>query len=491
MALNQTAENQLREAFDLDRAGRVPEAIEAYQRILARFPTAAEVWYNLAVLQRRTRQADAALASYRQALAHGVSCPEEVHLNLAVLYTDFLGQHAAAERELDAALALNRRFVPALLNRANLHADFGRREPARALLEEALAVDPRCHLALARLADLERAPPVDPRLLARLRGALAAPGVAAADCADLGFALGRLLDLAADYPAAFAAYAEANRASRASAAPGFAGYDRRRHEQFIDRLIASPAAPAREAAPDPARPRPIFICGMFRSGSTLAEQLLADCAGVAAGGELDFLPHLVGGELAPYPEALGIATQARLAELATGYLGELAARHPGAAWVTDKRPDNYLYIGLIKSLFPDARIVHTTRDPLDNCLSIFFLHLDHQMAYALDLMDIGHYFREYRRLMAHWRERFGADIFELNYDALVRGPDDTLRRLGEFLGLGPRAHRPAPASGARAIKTASVWQVRQPLYRSSSGRATHYATELVGLAAYLRDLPPA
>ena len=91
-----------------------------------------------------------------------------------------------------------------------------------------------------------------------------------------------------------------------------------------------------------------------------------------------------------------------MASFANTYRDELRRLFPGASYVTDKRPDNFLHIGLIKRLFPDSRIVHTTRDPLDNCLSIFFLHLDHSMGYALNLLDIGHYFRQYRRLMAHW-----------------------------------------------------------------------------------------
>ena len=112
--------------------------------------------------------------------------------------------------------------------------------------------------------------------------------------------------------------------------------------------------------------------------------------------------------------------------------------------MTDKRPDNFLYIGLIKSLFPDAKIVHTTRDPLDNCLAIYFLHLDLGLSYATDLMDIGHYYREYRRLMTHWRMLYGADIIELDYDHFVHEPSSVAQRAvrgaGMALGSGvPRA----------------------------------------------------
>jgi LPS sulfotransferase NodH len=136
--------------------------------------------------------------------------------------------------------------------------------------------------------------------------------------------------------------------------------------------------------------------------------------------------------------------------------------------------------------------VHTLRNPLDNCLSIYFLHLDQSMSYALDLIDIGHYYRQYRRLMAHWKKMFPGDIFDFDYDALVREPQTTMQGLCDFLHLNrPPEVLPAVAAAApgRAVKTASVWQVREPLYRRSSGRAANYAVELSNLRDYLRGVP--
>jgi LPS sulfotransferase NodH len=110
------------------------------------------------------------------------------------------------------------------------------------------------------------------------------------------------------------------------------------------------------------------------------------------------------------------------------------------------------------------------------------------MSYALDLLDIGHYFREYRRLMAHWKNKFASDIFDFDYDALVSDPQPALQRLCAFLGLEPPREVPQVAAAGRAVKTASVWQVREPLYRSSSGRAKHYAVQLKELHDNLADL---
>ncbi|GAC1675016.1 MAG: tetratricopeptide repeat protein [Steroidobacteraceae bacterium] len=480
----------IREATQLHRQNRVAEAIDAYQNILARWPEQADSWFNLAVLLRQVRRLEDALDSYQKALDAGITRPEEAHLNRSVIYTDYLRQHEVAERELRLALALNPAFTPALLNLGNLCEDLGRRAEALELYARILALEPRCYEALARYANLQPRGRAEPTVAARLGRAIADPATSAAERASLGFALGHVLDNAGEYPAAFAAYRAANHASQASTAAQIARYDRAQQHAYVNRLIASGTPPKRAPCAGGLGPSPIFICGMFRSGSTLTEQLLADCSGVAAGGELDILPRLIEGELVPFPESLASLSAERLEAFAASYRAELARVSNDARYVIDKRPDNFLHIGLIKSLFPDARIVHTIRDPLDNCLSIYFLHLDQHMSYALDLMDIGHYFREYRRLMAHWKSRFGADIFDFDYDALVKNPQPTLQRLCAFLGI-EQGVNPPQAATARAIKTASAWQVREPLYCSSSGRARHYACELQELRGYLANLLPA
>jgi tetratricopeptide (TPR) repeat protein len=481
----------VREASALDRAGRVPDAIAAYERVLARWPELSQCWYSLAVLHRRTGDFAKALASYRQALDRGVKRPEEVHLNRGVIYSDYLRQPEAAERELHAALALNPVYVPALINFANLQEDFGRRETALTTYERILTLDPGCFVALARYANLKNVAAADDEIVGRLRRALAAPTTSVADAAALGFALGRALDQCGAYAEAFEAYATANRRSAEIARQNGFRYDRDTEARFVDRLIAAFPRPGCVAGSRSGRPVPVFVCGMFRSGSTLIEQLLARHAGVTAGGELEFVPHMAQHVLAPFPESMDSISPERLEELAAAYLAKLGELFRGTDVVTDKRPDNFLFIGLIKTLFPHAKIVHTTRDALDNCLSLFFLHLDHRMGYALDLMDAGHYYRQYLRLMAHWKRVYGADIIDIPYDEFVVEPGAVARRLFEFLELewDDRYLELPPAP--RAIRTASVWQVREPIYRTSSGRAGHYSRQLAALAEYLQqpDVP--
>lgn len=327
--------------------------------------------------------------------------------------------------------------------------------------------------------------------MASLQGALGDPAASPAERASLGFALGRLLDDRGDYDGAFAAYRQANLDSRHSAGPQFRAYDRRTHEAFVEELLrAFPRPPPEEAVlPDPtlpSGPAPIFICGMFRSGSTLAERLLSGHPEVRAGGELGLIPGLVAGPLRPFPASMARVGANALSRIASGYTAELSRRFPGAISATDKRPDNFLYLGLIKKLFPAAKIVHTTREPLDNCLSVYFLHLDHGMSYALDLGDIGHYYRQYRRLMAHWRALYGEDILDFDYDAFVRAPKPAAQRLFEFVGLEWQ-DRYLELPGRGAVRTASVWQVREPVYQRSSGRSGHYRAWLADLQRELGE----
>jgi len=474
-------------ALALERAGRLDEAEAAYTRLLVLYPDLSDTWFNLAVLQRKAGRFDAALMSYQQALDRGIKQPEEVHLNRGVIYSDCLRRDDAAAAELQAALQINPRYVPALLNLANLQEDLGRRDDALALYERLLAEDPRCYIGLARFVSLKTATGPDPAVTGRLQRTLAQKDLTAADRAMLGFALGAALDKAGRYDEAFAAVSEANSQSSVSAGPNGARYDRAAHVRFIDELIAAfPVPQGCEPSPTP-QGQPIFICGMFRSGSTLVEQILAGHPRVVSGGELDFLPAIVRTELAPFPASMAGLTDRHAARLADRYREMKARLHPGAERLLDKRPDNFLYIGLIKTLFPAARIVHTTRHPLDNCLSVFFLHLDHSMPYALDLLDIGHYYSQYRRLMAHWRALYGADILDVEYDALVREPRPIVARMLEYCGLDWSEDCLSFHQRNNTVKTASVWQVRQPLYQHASGRARNFARHLEALSAYLDE----
>lgn len=457
----------LREASRLRTLGRTDEAIAAYERLLAVKPDLPDSWYNLGWLLRKARRFEPALDAYQRALDHGVREPEEVHVNRAVILSDHLARTEDAERELAAALAANPIYVPALLNLGNLHEDLGDREGARRAYTKALDAEPSSSLALARLAGLSHAPELNAALAQRLRIALAGEPDPAAR-ADLGFALAGLLDAAAVYDEAFDAATAANAASRAATGTH---YDRDAHEAFVDRLMTTFAFPTAGTGPS----RAIFIVGMFRSGSTLVEQVLGAHGAITSGGELDLIPAIVA-QIEGYPEAVSSLDAKTLEALRDSYRRGLPSH--GDTLLTDKRPDNFLHIGLIKTLFPTAKIIHTRRNPLDNLLSLYFLHLDPGMAYALDLDDATHWLGQHDRLMAHWKSLYPNDIFDIDYDSLVREPAPAIEGLLDFLGLDWEDGLLNFHRGSAPVKTASVWQVRQPLHGRSSGRWRNYSDQL-------------
>ena len=472
-------------AATLLRAGRKRAAIDAYVALLRAQPALPESWFNLAWLQREERQFEEAASSYAEAVRRGVSKPEEALVNKAAILSAHLGRFEEARSDLESALKLAPGYLPALLNLGNIHEDLGDREAAKTSYMSALSTSPSNALALARLAHLTRIDsPTDP-IVDRIHRALAVPGLTSQERSDLGFGLGRLLDSCGAFDAAFSAYTDANKA--ASSAFGRWGvYDRAASEAMIDSVIEATPLPATMSddttylgAP------PIFICGMFRSGSTLAETLLGNHPALRSGGELDILPAAVAREWPDFPLGDAELTTLRVNTIRDSYLAELGRRFGRHTLITDKRPDNFLYVGLIKAMFPSARIVNTVRNPCDNALSIFFQPLGPQFGYATNLSDISHWYGQYRRLSSHWRELFGTSYHDFDYDGLVAEPAQQVGALLDFLDLPFDERCLAPNGANRAVQTGSVWQVRRPLYQESSGRWRNYARHLMAVSADL------
>lgn len=471
----------LREAAIRRERGQFAEAARAYAAVLSARPNLPDAWYNLAYSQRMIGAYDQALTSYDEALARGAPHPEEILVNKAVIYSDFLRDDVNAERALRTALSLAPDSVPALLNLGNLHEDRGEREAARSCYERILECDGENARALARLANALPADGGAEDLLDRLYKVVRRPQTLLEERAEAAFALGRLLDGCAHYDEAFHAYAMANELSRSQTSTA---YDRDGMERLVDQIIAAfPQAVARSSALSE-HWSPIFVCGMFRSGSTLAEQVISGHPRVTAGGELEMIPALAR-KLSPFPAGAVSLNDAQLDQFARSYRAAVSRIFPGRDLVTDKRPDNFIYLGLIKRIFPRAKIVHTVRDVMDNVLSVYFLHLDHNMNYASSLEDIAHYYVQYRRLMAHWRALYPDDILDFDYDLFVGRPKESAASLLAFLGLDWADECLAFEQRKNLVRTASVWQVREPLYTRSSGRWRHYAKHLSGLCAYL------
>jgi tetratricopeptide (TPR) repeat protein len=453
-------------AASLERAGKPGEAEASYRRFIDEQPQDAVARYNFACFLRRRGRLEEALEQHQAALDLAIDKPEEVLSNMAVIQAE-LRRDAAAKLLLERALAANPTYIPALYNLALQHEEYGELDRALGLYRRILELNPAWHDALVRIAHAERVRDPDGEVVKKLRRALRRSNLEPLTRESLHFALGKALDDCGRYDEAFEQYAAGNQLSRSRLAP----YDRFAAEQGVTRLIDE-FPPERIASATPVSEAPlVFITGLYRSGSTLIEQVLAAHPRVTAGGEINWFMR------APIPP-----DPADWQALGSGYLEHLRRRLPGADIVTNKRPDAFALFGMLKAVFPKARFVNTVRDPRDTALSIWFQQFDDRLGYAADLGDIAHHYRQYRRLMAHWRGQFADSIFDADYDDYVHDPRGVTGRLLAFLGLDWHEGCLEFQKNPTRVRTASVTQVREPLYRTSSGRWRNYERQLAPLA---------
>ena len=384
---------------------------------------------------------------------------------------------------LDRAIALGGDSQDDLrAKRAGTMETFGRQDEAKAAFEEALALNPASLAAMTGRAELVKFTADDPTIAAM--EALLAPekGETYASRMTLHFALGKAyLDLG-DSSAAFRHLHEGNRMKRATVA-----YSADRTEKFFAEVAAAftPALLDRLAAQGQRSPAPIFIVGMPRSGTTLVEQILAAHPAVHGAGELRYMGAVVG-QISGFPKGVAALDAATLKRLGQTYLSRVEALAGGKPRVVDKAPGNFVNAGLIRLILPDAKIIHARRDPVDTCLSCYTKLFADALNFTYDLTDLGRYCRDYLKLMDHWRAVLPASHFiEIDYEAVVDDIEAEARRMLEFLELPWDPACLEFYRVERPVRTASVNQVRQPIYRSSSGRWRKHADALQPLLKVL------
>jgi tetratricopeptide (TPR) repeat protein len=407
------------------------------------------------------------------------------------------GQLTEAEEHYRTAVHLQPDWAPPLLSLGGLHEELGALDQAEAEFRTALGKQPTFALGHARLATLLRGklPEED---LAALEQRLADPQLNDAPRSHLLFALAHVLDGRGDHARAAGCLRQANALSLEQARQQHHDYHPAEHEQWVDRLCAT-FTPEWLAARPPAcgspTRRPVFVFGLPRSGTTLIEQVLASHPRIHGAGELRLarssftsIPALLGRSEAPMVCAPDLDAES-LRRLAQQHEEKLAALAPAAAErVVDKMPDNYLYLGLLSVLFPNATFIHCRRDLRDVAVSCWMTDF-RSIRWANDPDHIASRFGQYRRVMDHWRKVLPVPLHEIDYEETVTDLEGVARRLLAACGLewDPRClefHRLQ-----RPVRTASVTQVRQPLHTRSVARWKHYAHDLGDLFAALPGKP--
>ena len=495
----------------LDARGERAAAADAYARAIELAPDFTEALYNLGTLHRRAGRIADAVVTLERALGLAPDSPDILNgLGLALI---------AYEEPLRAIDCLEQaaRLVPSspdiLSNLGNALRAADRPEQAADAYERALAIDPdyvNAHHNLGRMAiqigdfdaaavALNRALELQPNhadaffeLATNLSGVCRIETEAAmrarfddkalptAERSTIGFGLSALARQAGDFDRAFADLAAANRLRRETLS-----YDADADARDIEARAACIRTPRPELnlpPPPGGDPRPIFIVGMPRSGTTLIEQILAGHSGVTAAGEVHFL-HRALAELAKawwlrYPADYGAMTAGHMAEIRAAYLAAHRARGTTSGVVTDKLPHNFLNLCIIRHAFPDATVVHVRRDAVDTCFSIFEQNFTAGHPYSLDLAELGAYYRRYENYMAACAEAMPALCHEVGYEALIANPEREIRALLDACGLDFESACLHPHETKRTVLTASRTQVRRPINASSVKRWRPFAAHL-------------
>ncbi|WP_119310122.1 tetratricopeptide repeat-containing sulfotransferase family protein [Cohaesibacter haloalkalitolerans] len=414
---------------------------------------------------------DDALATARRAVAASPQSSDTHNVLGQILQAMDFGNEALAA--FDKAASLPGLPVAALANRAAALMEQGAMDAALAGFDAVIANHPRHVRSWANRVDLKRFAADDPDI-DRMETLL----TTTSDFNDqiaLHFALGKAHLDAGQSGSAFAHFNEGNRMKRSTFA-----LDIKASGRWMREIADTFSQSALEHLAGQGHPSdmPIFVLGMPRSGTSLIEQILASHPDVRGAGELLTMNRLAS-NLPGYPEGATGLTGEQLRQMGEVYLARLAPLAKGRRHVIDKMPANFMHAGLIRLVFPQARIIHCRRDAIDTCLSCYTRLFTTEQRFTYDLAELGQFYLDYQSLTDHWRAVLPASHFiEVDYEAVVDDLEGQARQLLAALNLPWDDHCLAFHKTSRIVRTASATQVRQPIYKSSVGRWKSYAKHL-------------
>jgi tetratricopeptide (TPR) repeat protein len=470
------------------RQNRLPEAEQMAMDAIRANPTHSGLFVVLGDVLGARHNQPGMIEAYRRARDMDVFNLEAGEKYVAARQA--LGGTEAARAALEEAVARMPEVPQVHVGLARFLVENGMLDDAVQSLRRALALDPAVRGAVELLADAKKFQSAnDPDYQLVAEGyRLTAPG--SSSRAMTAFALAKAADDIKDYDSAFEAYLEANSISRAEM-----DFSMERERRAFDGIKAAFTSARLASFSDKGNrsTAPIFILGMPRSGTTLTETIISRHPEVYAAGELEAMrmipPGVVG--VSPIAEAQRFVERLKprhLEEIGTSYLAQLVDEAKKSARVTDKMPHNFRMLGLIRLVFPNAKIVHVRRDPLDNCLSMFKSNFAAEMlAFSFDLVELGRYYNLYRGLMHHWRAVLPGQFFEVDYEALVTEPETTSKALFHYCELDWSPDVLDIEDNRREVRTMSYAQVRRPINTGSVSAAARYGSRLDPLRAALAE----
>jgi tetratricopeptide (TPR) repeat protein len=442
-------------------------ALSAYRRAIELEPAqTAEVHALVADLLWDNGRREDAVRSYERAAA---AAPETT-FGLLCLAKVLTAQHrpAAAIERLMQLVVRDPSSSDALLTLGHALAEVGRFDEAIASFERAVALSPELAGAHHGLVSSKRLTESDRPWMTRILSQLERPDNGVRQKMTYHFAAGKALDDLGDYAGAIQHFDAANQLRRRLGRP----LDREGFAELIGALSATftPEYFRSHTPRDPAE-TPLLVLGLPRSGTTLIERMLSAHPNIAGGGEIVFWNDVGADWLRTPPDGRGETEQ----RLRTGYLRVLRNVSPDARRVTDKNTFNWLWVGLVHLLFPNARIIHCRRHPIDTCLSIYTTALAYNWGFASDRGDLAAYYRLYLRMVAYWRKVLPPDRWlDVDYEEVTAATEPVARRLLAFAGLAWDPACSRPEQNPDPVRTASRWQSRQAIYRTSVGRWKSY-----------------
>ena len=459
-------------------AGRADAALDAFREALRRDPGRADALVEIALLLTEDGQPRAAATCLARALEvdpRAVRPVTEQALAMAEA-----GHGASAEAVLRRVLAHSPHEAGAWYALGATLEYGGRRDRARECYRRALAQTPGHGLALGAYLALS-VDDADPHVVARAEAALAAANTPAPAAALVGYGLAKYHDRRG----AFAEAADAGRRGNTARRRAAGSLDRVALQARIDGIVEScpEAFFAARRRFGVGTDQPVFIVGLPRSGTTLVEQILSAHPQLHGAGELPDLARIAASSVAepdhaPWRAAAALDHSHSLMA-AHAYLEALRRSAPSDALrISDKSPLNFFHLAFAALLFPNARVIHCSRDLRDNALSIWMENFNPDQQWSTDFDDLAFYARQYRRLIAHWRDVLPLSILDVRYEDTVADLEGQARRLIEFLGVPWDDRCLDFHSSGRAVQTPSRWQVRQPIYTRSVGRWKNYRDHL-------------